>query len=137
LSNDNEISSDENETSNSVSPHHLRPSTEVDSIPGDKLHAILSEKEISLVNADGSPLKQTIDGELIIKNPSKKHRAWDIEVELSNTASTDLGGKTVTVRELEATEVTTIPYSSNGPRMINVREIIDTESEREQERVFH
>ena len=25
----------------SISPHHLRPSTEVDSIPGDKLHAIL------------------------------------------------------------------------------------------------
>ena len=133
FSKEDEISIDVDETSNSVSPHHLRPSTEVDSIPGDKLHAILSEKEISLVNADGSPLKQTIDGELIIKNPSKKHRAWDIEVELSNTASTDLGGKTITVRELEATEVTTIPYSSNGPRMIDVREIIDTESEREQE----
>ena len=29
----------------SISPHHLRPSTEVDSIPGDKLHAILKEKE--------------------------------------------------------------------------------------------
>jgi len=117
----------------SISPHHLRPSTEVDSIPGDKLHAILKEKENSLVNAKGESLKQTIDGELILKNPSKKHRAWDIQVELSNTASTDLGGKTVTVRELEATEETTIPYSSNGPRMINVIETIDTEPERDQE----
>ncbi len=117
----------------SVTPHHLRPSTEVDSIPGDKLHAILKEKENSLVNAKGESLKQTIDGELILKNPSKKHRAWDIQVELSNTASTDLGGKTVTVRELEATEETTIPYSSNGPRMINVIETIDTEPERDQE----
>ncbi len=133
ITKDNHLVNHENEDSNSVSTHHLRPPIEVDSIPGDKLHAILSEKEISLVNPDGGPLKQTIDGELIIKNPSKKHRAWDIEVELSNTASTDLGGKTVTVRELEATEVTTIPYSSNGPRMINVREIIDTEPEREQE----
>ena len=53
--------------------------------------------------------------------------------QLSNTASTDLGGKTVTVRELEATEETTIPYSSNGPRMINVIETIDTEPERDQE----
>ena len=133
ITKDNHLVNHENEDSDSVSTHHLRPPIEVDSIPGDKLHAILSEKEISLVNPDGGPLKQTIDGELIIKNPSKKHRAWDIEVELSNTASTDLGGKTVTVRELEATEVTTIPYSSNGPRMINVREIIDTEPEREQE----
>ena len=130
-----EIDSEDNEleSSDSVSPHHLRPSIEVDSIPGDKLHAILSEKEVSLVNADGSSIKQTIDGELIIKNPSKKHRAWDIEIELSNTSATDLGGKTVTVRELEATEETTIPYSSNGPRMIDVRETIDTEPEREQE----
>ena len=86
---DTQLVSHDDETSNSVSAHHLRPSTEVDSIPGDKLHAILSENEVSLVNPDGSPLKQTIDGELIIKNPSKKHRAWDIEVELSNTASTD------------------------------------------------
>ena len=117
----------------SITPHHLRPSTEVDSIPGDKLHAILKEKENSLVNAKGESLKQTIDGELILKNPSKKHRAWDIQVELSNTASTDLGGKTVTVRELEATEETIIPYSSNGPRMINVIETIDTEPERDQE----
>ena len=130
---ESETENNEEEPSSSISPHHLRPSTEVDSIPGDKLHAILSEKEVSLVNADGSSLKQTIEGELIIKNPSKKHRAWDIEVELSNTSTTDLGGKTVTVRELEATEETTIPYSSNGPRMIDVREIIDTEPERDQE----
>ena len=130
---ESESENNEEESSSSISPHHLRPSTEVDSIPGDKLHAILSEKEVSLVNADGSSLKQTIEGELIIKNPSKKHRAWDIEVELSNTSTTDLGGKTVTVRELEATEETTIPYSSNGPRMIDVREIIDTEPERDQE----
>ena len=130
---ESESENNEEEPSSSISPHHLRPSTEVDSIPGDKLHAILSEKEVSLVNADGSSLKQTIEGELIIKNPSKKHRAWDIEVELSNTSTTDLGGKTVTVRELEATEETTIPYSSSGPRMIEVREIIDTEPERDQE----
>ena len=32
------------------------------------------------MNAKGESLKQTIDGELILKNPSKKHRAWDIQV---------------------------------------------------------
>ena len=112
---------------------NLRLSSEVDVIPGDKLHAILSEVEESLINPDGSSIKQTIEGELILKNPSKKHRAWDIEIELSNTDATDLGGKTVTVRELDATEETTIPYNSNGPRMLEIKEKIDTEPERDQE----
>ena len=120
-------------TSVSESSHHLRPSTEVDVIPGDKLHAILSEVEESLINPDGSSIKQTIEGELILKNPSKKHRAWDIEIELSNTDATDLGGKTVTVRELDATEDTVIPYNSNGPRMLEIKEKIDTDPERDQE----
>ncbi len=112
---------------------NLRPSTEIDGIPGDKLHAILSEVEDSLINPDGSIIKQTIDGQLILKNPSKKHRAWDIEVELSQTESTDLGGTSVTVRELDATEETIIPYTSNGPRMLEIKERIDTEPERDQE----
>jgi hypothetical protein len=111
----------------------LRPSSEVDSIPGDKLHAILSEVEDSLINPDGSSIKQTIEGQLILKNPSKKHRAWDIEVELSDTESTDLGSNLVTVRELDATEETIISYSSNGPRMLAIKEKIDTEPERDQE----
>ncbi|MBT3601165.1 MAG: hypothetical protein HN520_05190 [Euryarchaeota archaeon] len=117
----------------SETSHHLRPSTEVDVIPGDKLNVVLSEIEDSLINSDGSSIKQTIEGELILKNPSKKHRAWDIEVELSNTDATDLGGKTVTVRELDATEETIIPYSSNGPRMLEIKEKIDTDPERDQE----
>ena len=117
----------------SENQNHLRLSSEVDVIPGDKLHAILSEVEESLINPDGSTIKQTIDGELILKNPSKKHRAWDIEIELSNTDATDLGGKKVTVRELDATEETTIPYNSNGPRMLEIKEKIDTEPERDQE----
>ena len=117
----------------SESSNHLRPSSEVDVIPGDKLHATLSEVEDSLINPDGSPIKQTIDGKLILRNPSKKHRAWDIEIELSNTDATDLGGKTVTVRELDATEETIIPYNSNGPKMLQIKEKIDTDPERDQE----
>jgi len=117
----------------SETPNHLRLSSEVDVIPGDKLHATLSEVEESLINPDGSSIKQTIEGKLILKNPSKKHRAWDIEIELSNTDATDLGGKTVTVRELDATEETAIPYNSNGPRMLEIKEKIDTEPERDQE----
>ena len=56
----------------------LRTSSEVDSIPGDKLHATLSETETSVLNPDGTIRKQLIDGELILRNSSKKHRAWDI-----------------------------------------------------------
>mgnify|MGYP001162253076 CR=1 FL=1 len=117
----------------SENSNHLRLASEVDAIPGDKLQAILSEVEDSLINPDGSSIKQVIEGELILKNPSKKHRAWDIEIELSNTDATDLGGKNVTVRELDATEETTIPYASNGPKMLEIREKIDTEPERDQE----
>ena len=59
---------------------HLRSATEVDAIPGDKLHATLSEIETSTLNPDGSVRRQSIEGELILRNSSKKHRAWDIAV---------------------------------------------------------
>ena len=42
----------------SENQNHLRLSSEVDVIPGDKLHAILSEVEESLINPDGSTIKQ-------------------------------------------------------------------------------
>ena len=38
----------------------IRPATEVDTIPGDKLHATLSEVEQCTVNPDGSIRSQTI-----------------------------------------------------------------------------
>ena len=37
------------------------------------------------------------------------------------------------MRELEATEDTVIPYSANGPRMLVLKETIDTNPERTQE----
>ena len=49
----------------------LRPSIEVDSISGDKLHAILKESEESL-NPIGTVRNQSIKGELIVRNASKK-----------------------------------------------------------------
>ena len=69
---------------------NLRPSSEVDSIPGDKLYVTLKEKEESVLNPDGTVRQQSIDGELILRNSSRKDRAWDIEVLLQNTASTDI-----------------------------------------------
>jgi hypothetical protein len=85
------------------------------------------------LNPDGSIRRQTIEGELILRNASKKHRAWDIEVLLSSTNATDIGGRSISVRELEATEETVIPYSASGPRMLVLKESIDTNPERDQE----
>ena len=116
-----------------ASSPNLRSASEVDAIPGDKLHATLSEVENSTLNPDGSIRRQSIEGELILRNASKKHRAWDIEVLLSSTSDTDIGGRSISVRELEATEDTVIPYSANGPRMLVLKETIDTNPERTQE----
>ena len=112
---------------------YLRSASEIDAMPGDKLHATLSEIEESVLNPDGSFHRQTIEGELILRNSSKRHRAWDIEVLLSSTDSTDIGGRSISVRELEASEETVIPYSASGPKMLVMREVIDTNPERDQE----
>ncbi|MDP6147731.1 MAG: hypothetical protein QF635_01295, partial [Candidatus Thalassarchaeaceae archaeon] len=114
-------------------PSNLRSAVEVDKIPGDKLYVTLREKEESVLNSDGTVRQQSIDGELVLRNSSRKDRAWDIEVNLQNTGSTDIGGGAITVRELDATESTTLPYTASGPRMMVVREHIDTEPERSQE----
>ena len=111
----------------------LRTSSEVDSIPGDKLHATLSETETSVLNPDGTIRKQLIDGELILRNSSKKHRAWDIEVHLESIESTDFGDKVSSIKELDPTEETAIPYTASGTRMLVLKESIDTESSRNEE----
>ena len=111
----------------------LRTSSEVDSIPGDKLHATLSETESSVLNPDGTIRKQLIEGELILRNSSKKHRAWDIEVHLDSIDATDFGDKVSSVKELDPTEETAIPYTASGTRMLTLQESIDTESTRNEE----
>ena len=111
----------------------LRPSIEVDSISGDKLHTILKESEESSLNPNGTVRNQSIKGELILRNASKKHRAWDIEIQLKNTDSTDFGEAIIPIRELDATEEKIIKYSAQGPRMIVMTESIDTDSERNEE----
>ena len=111
----------------------LRTSSEVDSIPGDKLHATLSETETSVLNPDGTIRKQIIEGELILRNSSKKHRAWDIEVHLESIESTDFGEKVSSVKELDPKEETAIPYTASGTRMLVLKESIDTDSSRNEE----
>ena len=111
----------------------LRTSSEVDSIPGDKLHATLSETETSVLNPDGTIRKQLIDGELILRNSSKKHRAWDIDVHLESIESTDFSDKISSVKELDPKEETAIPYTASGTRMLVLKESIDTDSSRNEE----
>ncbi len=111
----------------------LRPSIEVDSIPGDKLHVMLREEEEISLNPNGTVRNQTIKGELILRNASKKHRAWDIEVQLKSTESTDFGDAIIPIRELDATEEKIIPYNAKGPMMIVLTESIDTDPERNEE----
>ena len=111
----------------------LRTSSEVDSIPGDKLHATLSETETSVLNPDGTIRKQLIEGELILRNSSKKHRAWDIDVHLESIESTDFSDKISSVKELDPKEETAIPYTASGTRMLVLKESIDTDSSRNEE----
>ena len=97
------------------------------------MYVTLKETEESVLNPDGTVRQQSIDGELILRNSSRKDRAWDIEVLLQNTASTDIGGGAITVRELDATQTSNLPYTASGPRMMVLKEHIDTEPERPQE----
>ncbi|MED6346100.1 MAG: hypothetical protein VX626_03240 [Candidatus Thermoplasmatota archaeon] len=129
---ESEFEQSESQKTSRPSPF-LRTSSEVDSIPGDKLHATLSESETSVLNPDGSIRKQLIDGELILRNSSKKHRAWDIEVHLDSIDSTDFGDKVSSVKELDPTEETAIPYTASGTRMLVLKESIDTDSSRNEE----
>ena len=130
---DKQLESDGGEGPQPPLSGNLRPAAEVDSIPGDKLYVTLKETEESVLNPDGTVRQQSIDGELILRNSSRKDRAWDIEVMLQNTASTDIGGGAITVRELDATQTSNLPYTASGPRMMVLKEHIDTEPERPQE----
>ena len=62
-----------------------------------------------MLNPDGTIRKQLIDGELILRNSSKKHRAWDIDVHLESIESTDFSDKISSVKELDPKEETAIP----------------------------
>ena len=63
----------------------------------------------------------------------KKHRAWDIEIQLKNTDSTDFGEAIIPIRELDATEEKSSNILAKGPRMIIMKESIDTDPERNEE----
>ena len=112
----------------------IRSRAEVDEVPGDKLEGTLHEVEKATLNSDGEIIKQTVKGTLTINNPSSDDRIYDIDVILDNADSTDIGGDHVSVDELEAGKKYSMKYKVDGMRMLVLREHLDTNPARSQER---
>ena len=111
----------------------IRNSAEVDAIPGHKLVATLEESESATLSADGEVVKQSVKGLLTLKNPSDTDRLWDIDVILENSEHSDLEGD-LPYSELEPGADQTVGYNVEGPRMLCLRERIDTWTARDKER---
>jgi len=112
----------------------IRSRAEVEAVPGDKLEGTLHEVETTTLNADGNIIKQNVKGTLTVNNPSADDRIYDIDVLLDNIDSTDIGGEHVSVDELEPSKNHTMSYKVNGKQMMTLRERLDTNPSRSQER---
>ena len=112
----------------------IRKSSDVDDVPGDKLEGTLHETENSKLSADGEIIKQDVKGVLKVRNPSESDRIYDIDVMLNNTLNTDLAGDHVQVDELESRKEFSTKYKVKNSRMLVLRERLDTNPDREQER---
>ena len=112
----------------------IRKSSDVDDVPGDKLEGTLHEIETSKLTSDGEIIKQDVKGVLKVKNPSESDRIYDIDVMLNNTMNTDLAGDHVQVDELESRKEFSTKYKVKNSRMLILRERLDTNPDREQER---
>ena len=73
-------------------------------------------------------------GVLKVKNPSESDRIYDIDVMLNNTINTDLAGDHVQVDELESRKEFSTKYSVKNSRMLILRERLDTNPDRDEER---
>ncbi|RJU97016.1 MAG: hypothetical protein DWC10_05625, partial [Candidatus Poseidoniales archaeon] len=112
----------------------IRSIAEVEAVAGDKLEGTLHEVETTTLNADGAIIKQNVKGTLTVNNPSADDRIYDIDVLLDNIESTDIGGEHVSVDELEPSKNHTMSYKVNGKQMMTLRERLDTNPSRSQER---
>ena len=112
----------------------IRSRDDVEKVPGDKLEGSLHEVENATLTPDGEIVKQTVKGTLTINNPSSDDRIYDIDVILDNADSTDIGGDHVSVDELEAGKNYSMKYKVEGMRMMALRERLDTNPARSQER---
>ncbi|MED5308213.1 MAG: hypothetical protein VYA95_02580, partial [Candidatus Thermoplasmatota archaeon] len=112
----------------------IRSRDEVEKVPGDKLEGSLHEVETATLTSDGEIVKQSVKGTLTINNPSSDDRIYDIDVILDNAESTDIGGDHVSVDELEAGKNYSMKYKVEGMRLMALRERLDTNPARSQER---
>jgi len=112
----------------------LRASDDVDEIQGDKIRASLSETEDALLTSDGEIVRQKVKGVMTLNNPSSEDRLWDIDIFLAETGSTDFKGGHMPVAELEPDSDHSVDYKVKNARMIVLRERIDTNPSRSQER---
>jgi uncharacterized repeat protein (TIGR01451 family) len=112
----------------------IRKSAEIDDVPGDKLEGSLHETEKSTLTSDGEIVKQDVKGLLKVRNPSESDRIYDIDVMLNNTDNTDLAGDHIQVDELENRKEFSTKYKVKNSRMLILREHLDTNPDRNQER---
>ena len=112
----------------------IRRSSEIDDVPGDKLEGSLHETESSTLTSDGEIVKQDVKGVLTVRNPSESDRIYDIDVMLNNTTNTNLAGDHVQVDELESRKEFSTKYKVKNSRMLVLRERLDTNPDRDQER---
>ncbi|RAH14691.1 MAG: hypothetical protein CMB20_002755 [Methanobacteriota archaeon] len=112
----------------------IRRSSEIDDVPGDKLEGSIHETEKSVLTAEGEIVKQTVNGILKVRNPSESDRIYDIDVMLNNTTNTDLAGDHVQVDELESRKEFSTKYKVKNSRMLVLKERLDTNPDRDQER---
>jgi hypothetical protein len=112
----------------------IRSRAEVETVPGDKLEGTLHEIETTTLNSDGQIIKQSVKGTLTVNNPSSEDRIYDIDVMLDNIDATDIGGEHVSVDELEPSKNHKMAYKVNGKQMMTLRERLDTNPSRSQER---
>ena len=112
----------------------LRSAEDLDSVQGDNIHGSLSETEDSLLTCDGDIVRQNVKGKLELHNPSSEDRLWDIDIFLADSETTDLSSEHIPVDELEPESNHTVEYTVKGARMLVLREGIDTNPARSQER---
>ena len=112
----------------------IRKSSDVDDVPGDKLEGSLHETETTKLTAGGDIIKQDVKGVLKVRNPSESDRIYDIDVMLNNTVNTDLAGDHVQVDELESRKEFSTKYKVKNSRMLVLKERLDTNPDRDQER---
>ena len=131
---DDKLDATEEGLSGVVAGAVLRSTDEVDSIAGDKLEGSIHEVETTKVDADGHVTKQKVTGTLVLSNPSKDDRVYDVDAVMSDAGSTNLKGHVISVEELEPGQEHAVEYTVSDRNMLMMSERFDTNPARDKER---